>query len=52
MDCLLKYPNITLEHVKAHTNLQDIHSIGNDHADRLSKQGALKKRIRMNDNTF
>lgn len=31
-----KYENVSLLHIKAHTNNQDIHSIGNSHADRLA----------------
>ena len=31
-----KYPNIKFHHIAAHTGLQDEHSIGNDHADRLA----------------
>ena len=29
-------PNVNFMHIKAHTAKQDIHSIGNDHADRLA----------------
>ena len=29
-------PNVNFMHIKAHTANQDIHSIGNDHADRLA----------------
>ena len=29
-------PNLRLQHIKAHTNLQDIHSIGNANADKLA----------------
>jgi ribonuclease HI len=28
--------NVTFMHIKAHTNQQDIHSVGNDHADKLA----------------
>ena len=35
--CLL-YKSISFVHVLAHTGLQDKHSIGNDHADRLANQ--------------
>ncbi len=35
-DFCRKYPNINFHHVAAHTGLQDEHSIGNDHADRLA----------------
>ena len=31
-----KYNNIKFKHIKAHTGLEDEHSIGNDHADRLA----------------
>ena len=31
-----KYPNIDFKHIRAHTGLEDEHSIGNDHADRLA----------------
>mgnify|MGYP001193604047 CR=1 FL=1 len=31
-----KYKNIKFEHVRAHTGLEDEHSIGNDNADRLA----------------
>jgi ribonuclease HI len=31
-----KYNNINFIHIKAHTGLEDVHSIGNDHADRLA----------------
>ena len=30
------YKNIQFTHIKAHTGLEDEHSIGNDHADRLA----------------
>ena len=30
------HPNVNFMHIKAHTANQDIHSIGNDHADRLA----------------
>ena len=29
-------PNVTFMHIRAHTNNTDIHSIGNDHADKLA----------------
>ena len=35
-DFCRKYPNIKFHHIAAHTGLQDEHSIGNDHADRLA----------------
>ena len=31
-----KYKNVNFQHVRAHTGLEDEHSIGNDHADRLA----------------
>ena len=31
-----KYSNIDFTHIRAHTGLEDEHSIGNDHADRLA----------------
>lgn len=31
-----KYPNIKFHHIKSHTGKQDIHSIGNENADRLA----------------
>jgi len=31
-----KYPNISLKHIKAHTGLQDEHSLGNNGADELA----------------
>ena len=31
-----KYKNIDFQHIRAHTGLEDEHSIGNDHADRLA----------------
>lgn len=37
-----KYPNIKFHHIKAHTNKQDIHSIGNDNADKLANQAVNK----------
>jgi len=30
------YPNVTLQHVRAHTGKKDVHSIGNDWADKLA----------------
>jgi ribonuclease HI len=30
------YPNVTLEHVRAHTGKKDIHSLGNEWADKLA----------------
>jgi len=33
-----KYPNIKFHHIKAHTGKQDIHSIGNENADKLANQ--------------
>jgi ribonuclease HI len=35
-DFCSKYPNIKFHHIAAHTGLQDEHSVGNDHADRLA----------------
>jgi len=37
-----KYENVFLQHVKAHTNKQDVHSLGNAKADMLARQ-AMKK---------
>ncbi len=31
-----KYKNIDFQHIRSHTGLEDEHSIGNDHADRLA----------------
>ena len=31
-----KYKNIDFKHIRAHTGLEDEHSIGNEHADRLA----------------
>ena len=31
-----KYNNIKFQHIRAHTGLEDEHSIGNDNADRLA----------------
>ena len=46
------YPNIRFKHIKAHTNKNDVHSIGNFHADRLANESfennkpyALSERI-------
>ena len=36
-----KYNNIKFKHIKAHTGLEDVHSIGNDHADRLANLASL-----------
>jgi len=30
------YPNVTLEHVRAHTGKKDVHSLGNESADKLA----------------
>ena len=35
------YKNVKLYHVKAHTGKQDIHSIGNFHADRLANESVI-----------
>jgi ribonuclease HI len=35
---LLKMSNIKFHHVLAHTNKRDIHSIGNDKADKLANE--------------
>jgi ribonuclease HI/viroplasmin and RNaseH domain-containing protein len=43
--------NIKLHHVLAHTNKQDIHSIGNDKADKLANE-AIKKYIGKNKFNF
>lgn len=34
--------NIQFIHIKAHTNRKDIHSIGNDHADKLATMAIIK----------
>ena len=39
-----KYPNISLKHIKAHTGLQDEHSLGNSGADELANV-SIRKRI-------
>ena len=31
-------PNVQFKHVRAHTSNSDIHSVGNDHADRLANE--------------
>ena len=37
--CFCKdYKNLNFIHIRAHTGLQDIHSIGNDNADRLANE--------------
>lgn len=38
---LKKYPNVKFHHIRAHTNLQDEHSLGNEHADILADKGTL-----------
>lgn len=38
-----QYDNIKIEYVKAHTGKNDIHSIGNDMADKLAKDALGKK---------
>lgn len=35
---------IILHHVKAHTGLNDIHSVSNNFADELAKKGAIRKK--------
>ena len=35
-----RYPNVTLHYVKAHTNGEDEHSLGNAQADRLAVEGS------------
>ena len=37
-----KYPNVRLQHIRAHTGKQDAHSIGNDWADKLASAGIHK----------
>ena len=37
-----KYPSIKFHHVNAHTGNQDIHSIGNDYADRLANLAIIE----------
>lgn len=37
-----KYPNIKFHHVNAHTGNQDIHSIGNENADRLANLAIIE----------
>lgn len=44
----VKYKNIKLHHVKAHTNFEDDHSIGNDHADTLAGEAIDIKKIKIN----
>ena len=34
-----QHPNISLKHVMAHTNKQDVHSLGNAKADSLARRG-------------
>ena len=52
-----KYDNIKFEHVRAHTGAQDVHSIGNENADRLANEAIgvescpyanVKKKIYLN----
>ena len=31
-----KHKNLKFKHIKAHTNLKDVHSIGNSNADKLA----------------
>ena len=38
---LKKYPNVKFHHIRAHTNLQDEHSLGNEQADILADKGTL-----------
>ena len=40
-----KHPNVRFMHIMAHTTNQDIHSIGNRHADNLANMGALNSNI-------
>ena len=35
-----RYPNVTLHYVKAHTDGEDEHSLGNAQADRLAVEGS------------
>lgn len=37
-----KIPNLEIKHIRAHTNKKDIHSMGNDMADRLAVAGRSK----------
>jgi ribonuclease HI/uncharacterized protein (DUF3820 family) len=38
---LKKYPNVKFHHIRAHTHLQDEHSLGNEQADILADKGTL-----------
>ena len=43
--------NVRFKHIKAHTDKQDIHSIGNDGADKLANDSmGLEKRSNLTDN--
>ena len=37
-----KYSNVRIQHIRAHTGKQDVHSIGNDWADKLAVAGIKK----------
>jgi ribonuclease HI len=43
-------PNIKIIHIKAHTNNTDIHSIGNDNADKLANMAICLNSEKKNDN--
>ena len=44
-------PNLRLQHIKAHTNAKDVHSIGNANADKLAYNAITNYKRDLNKNS-